>query len=456
MPSHQIFTDKDILVKLAQCLDVLSLLKWGQVNKQLSNLCNDSLINTWIKFEEYAKLYLTKHGMMDETIELMQDRNELKRCHTYISSAESKNETKPFILSETLKVYIDVMNAIIAASKTDKVMDRIMFSLVQEYDTFVSVSYPFKNDIPFSSSRRDLFSLLRQMVPIETFNPLVFGQNLDERKQYILFDLLEDNYELEKLTSVRNLASKIYLRLIEREAMRIVLNHPKVTKYNSVSYDAAGHSNKNLLLLDWDQTLYNREIARDGLHEFLISACKHFCVWIETGGYNRQEYITKLNKIDGINICGVISANNEKWRLNKWILENQWFGIDSKFENFLLIDDLWEQQASKHKFINTVIIPRVGIDRSDQHKIEHRGLDVNKVVQFLDFDKNVLSKLMQWLLQWNQYTKIKQRGSTSKFIQENGLPQLKFTLYDDDKWFFQQLLLTVDPNYKYKHLLKLK
>ena len=463
MTAAQIFTDNDIVVRVPPWLDLLSLLKCRQLNKQWFQICSDSLLNTWTKFEEYSKLYLTKHGMMDETIQRMYDSywNELKRCHLYISNTAHTQEEKPFLLNKILKRYIDVMKKIIQASKTEKVVNHVIDALVVEYNTFVSVIYP--NDISYSYKPSNLYPLLLKMVPIGTFDQLIYPckvvkdslayykSNDDKGSPYRRIRVEHSDYEW-----FRKSVAELYIHLVEKEAMRIVLTHPTVAKYNNVRYNAAGNSDKNLLLLDWDQTLYNDKTPRDGLHEFLKSACKHFCVWIETGGYDRKEYISKLNEIDGINICGVIYQNKEKWRLNKWILQNQWFGVNSKFENFLLIDDLWQQNRSKHKFINTIIVPRMAIDNSDKSRVDYNKLDINKLIEFLDFDKNVLSKLMQWLEEWNQYTNIKKHGSTTKFIQENGLPTLKFTLYDDDRWFFDQLLdyvaIMTDPNYKYKHL----
>ena len=141
MLSQQIFANNDIMEKLQPWLDLLSLLKCREVNKQWFQFWSESIINALATFEEYAKLYLTTHGMRDETVELMQTYSEaeLKRCHTYISGTESISEDeKPFLLNKILKQYIDVRNTIMAASKTDEFVDTLVDLLVKEYDTFVS------------------------------------------------------------------------------------------------------------------------------------------------------------------------------------------------------------------------------------------------------------------------------------------------------------------------------
>ena len=170
--------------------------------------------------------------------------------------------------------------------------------------------------------------------------------------------------------------------------MRIILNNKKV-----LPYFQGLKQGKNLLLLDWDETLYYSNIQRPHLVKFLKFATKYFVVLINTAGCNKEKYISKLNKMDGIHISGVISLSREKVLLNRWIQLYQWFDIDPKFSNFLLIDD---RDFGSHSSLHNIIrIP----------KFEAKNKD----------DTSLL-KLIPWLEQWHQYTNVNKIGTSCDYI----------------------------------------
>lgn len=183
-----------------------------------------------------------------------------------------------------------------------------------------------------------------------------------------------------------------YSRILEREVMRIIFSNATVKKYLDLgtSTDNINYP-KNLLLLDWDDTLYFSHLRRPPLIEFLKSATKYCVICINTAGGYLQHQVHQLNKNKGVHISGVLEISRRKEMLNQWIKRFHWYNIDETYFNFLLIDDL------------------------DQHCTNFLQVPPFKGNQ----DDDVLLKLIPWLKQWHQYTSVDKQGTTNQFIKSH-------------------------------------
>ena len=190
-----------------------------------------------------------------------------------------------------------------------------------------------------------------------------------------------------------------YEHSFEREIMRIILSNEKVSQYfdlkvncNDANCNDDEHKHgKNLLMLDWDQTLYCNNLKRPHLMEFLKCATKYCVIFINTWGCEKERKIHKLNKKEGIHISGVFNLSRRKDMFNRWIKNFHWCNIDEKHFNFLLIDDRNERCT------NFLQVPRFSGNSND----------------------DVLLKLIPWIKQWHRYTSIDKQGTTNQFIKTN-------------------------------------
>ena len=185
---------------------------------------------------------------------------------------------------------------------------------------------------------------------------------------------------------------RYYTRVVQRQIMRIILTNDQVLKYfNLKSQD--GKTQKNLLLLDWDETLYYGNKQRPHLIQFLQCVTKFCVIFINTAGCEKERYISDLNKNEGVDICGVFHKCDDKQWLNEWIKRYHWCNIDEKYLNFLLIDDQW-------RF----------------------GTNLLNIPEFQGCSKDdVLLKLIPWLEEWYKYTSIDKKGTTNQFIKSHSI-----------------------------------
>ena len=190
-----------------------------------------------------------------------------------------------------------------------------------------------------------------------------------------------------------------YERILQREIMTIMLTNKKILKFFDLKRLEKNGTQKNLLLLDWDQTLYYGNIPRPHLIKFLQCVTKFCVIFIDTAGCGKESYISELNKNDGINISGVFNICREKNWFNKWIKRYHWCNIDPKYFNFLLIDDYYKTGT------NLLNVPPFRNCRYTQHGYA--------------YDDDVLLKLIPWLQQWYKYTTIDKQGTTNQFIKHH-------------------------------------
>ena len=201
-----------------------------------------------------------------------------------------------------------------------------------------------------------------------------------------------------------------YQQFLRREIMRIILNSEKIVPFfqectatkleGTVKNEKKKleKSRKNLLLLDWDHTLYSCGCQRDHLIKFLKFVCDFCVVFIDTFGSGKEKSIKELNKAYGIHIQGVINKTGQKSALNEWIQKYGWFNIDRKYSNFLLIDDDMEWTHE-----NILHIPTFGYGERYQND-------------------TALLRLMPWLKKWHEYTNIEKIGTTHEYIMSHPSP----------------------------------
>ena len=200
-----------------------------------------------------------------------------------------------------------------------------------------------------------------------------------------------------------------YQLFLRREIMRVILTSEKIVPFFQECTAAKlegkiktektelEKSRKNLLLLDWDGTLYCCGQQSPHLIKFWKFVCDFCVVFIDTLGGKKEESIKELNKIDGIHIHGVINKTGRKCALNKWIQKYGWFNIDKNYSNFLLIDD---DKCWRHENI----------------------LHIPKFDSYDDNTDTALLKLMPWLKKWYQYTNTQKIGTTHQYIKSNPSP----------------------------------
>ena len=202
-----------------------------------------------------------------------------------------------------------------------------------------------------------------------------------------------------------------YKDFFSKEILEIVFKSDKIANNLSFMNDQHEASKKNILLLDWDDTLFftrgNRIMERPYLIEFLKFVCKNFNVFVNTAGFNKVGRISKLNKRINENenepigyILGEINGNDHKWMMNKWMRKYNWLSCQTK--EFLLLDDhccgIDNNILKIPAFGDTILYSR----QSGQRK----GLE----------DDQSLKQLIPILEEWNQYTNIDKKGNTRQFL----------------------------------------
>ena len=231
---------------------------------------------------------------------------------------------------------------------------------------------------------------------------MVIGFNDDENSR--AFDKYQNSFSFEHCYD-----------FIREEIVRIIFESSKIKEFCESKFD----QNKNLLFLDWDETLYTLypcgqprdHQPRPHLFEFLQFCCQRFNVMINTAckceSVDTNRIVPRALQLNNnsefdINISGIIHANKHKDELNCKIREHGWLGVDVKLNNFLLIDD----QPSVDAGYNGIRIPHISI-RDDQ----------------------TFPILMKWLERWDEATRNQSNTVSTPQLIQSQLGQA-FTLND--------------------------
>ena len=304
----------------------------------------------------------------------------------------------------TVKQMIEKQEKLMAALNSQKKVDQIMKALVffdkTEKSDFVSIEYPFSiiddNRYPQTCLRtRYLFSR-------KECETLFFGQSSEKQDRWSS----SSSYSLQSGLNYDML--KYHEQCLSKAIVKIILNDKNVLKYICGCDDENFSFEKNLLLLDWDETLYFWDKRRPHLIEFLKFASKHFVIFIDTAaGSQKGRYINELNNMEPeneddtkIKISGIFHLSRQKWLLN--LIFKEWSkNCDLTKEKgtnleFLLIDD-------NPQGFHSVQIPQFQGDEND----------------------NALKQLIPYLTKWNQYTNVDKIGTTSQFIKLHGRPKFE-------------------------------
>ena len=266
--------------------------------------------------------------------------------------------------------------------------------------TCIHIEYPYSI---FSRTNPPAMVRAERLRQIPVTKPSKTECDIDNNKALIFEDCFKFDDETQK---------NKYEYWCQRELIKILLTNENIVnhfKNNSISKSGIC---KNLLLLDWDNTLWCHGTIRPHSIEFLQCATKFCAIFINTAGrgerhdYNILDY---LNKQKGVYIAGIITKSRQKGWLNDWIAYYGWCNIDQKSLNFLLLDDI-DQRCT-----NFVQVPR--FSTSDYNYKED----------------DALLKLIPWLKQWHQYTTIEKRGTTNQFIRSHPIFYLK---EERDQWRF--------------------
>ena len=295
--------------------------------------------------------------------------DELVEAASNIKDALSNQESVEYIL----KNLIDVV-------KPNKIFHGLQaLSQPNDDDTFISIEFPHSvidiGRFPRTKIRADILFGIAGIEDCDMKNYLV-GFQAKQRNRWQQIE-----YELSIWDAQYN------DRVLQREIMRIILTNDKVLEYFNLK-SQNGKKEKNLLLLDWDETLYHHNIQRPHLIQFLQCVTKFCVIFINTAGCGKEQYIRDLNQHEGVDICGIFNLSRRKQWLNEWIKRYHWCNIDEKHLNFLLIDD--------------------------DLKI---GTNLLNAPEFKGCSKDdVLLKLIPWLEEWYKYTTTNKKGTTNQYI----------------------------------------
>ena len=218
--------------------------------------------------------------------------------------------------------------------------------------TCIHIEYPYSI---FSQTNPPI---MRTRLTAETLQKSVTKPNkmecdIDDNKALIFEDCFDFDDETQK---------DKYEYWFEREIMKILLTNEKIANHLNNNLISKGGICKNLLLLDWDNTLSGYRSVRPHLIEFLQCATKFCVIFINTAGCGEMydlRILDYLNKQKGVYISGIITKSRRKGWLNDWIAYYGWCNIDQKSLNFLLLDDI-NQHCT-----NFVQVPR--FDTSDHN-----------------------------------------------------------------------------------------
>ena len=321
--------------------------------------------------------YIKKTDDKDEMIKSIDSRIQLlEDMENKLRNLLNKNEECIGYIMDNL-VYIVKQDTDPDANKLTK--HKLTTSNKYDPQTFITIEYPYsitsRHTHPHTVITADqLLSLAGLTQQNETMHN--YFAEFDQKKwmQGKLFEFCLDYSQ-----------RCYYEQNLEREVMKIILSNAKVLEYFDLTLN-----NKNLLLLDWDRTLYCFNSQRPHLIEFLKCATKYCVIFINT--WSKQAWnIHELNQNEGIHISGVFNLSRKKSLFNQWIKNFHWCNIDKQYLNFLLIDDRNERCT------NFLHVPKFEGDENDE----------------------VLLKLIPWLKQWHQYTSVDKQGTTNQFIKSN-------------------------------------
>ena len=302
---------------------------------------------------------------------------------------ESGNKITNMLSNQACVEYI--LNELVDIVKPDKILHGLeALKQPNDGDTFLSIEFP---DSVISTSRMPRTKISAAMLLD------LAGLKYGDMKNYFV------GFQEQKHIGIRDIEYSLgydekqyYELLLEREIMRIILTNDKVLKYFDLkTQNDQDLKQKNLLLLDWDETLYHENrygtlcYYRPHLIKFLQCVTKFCVIFINTVGFDKEWYIRDLNENEGVRICGVFSRSRGKGWLNERIKRYHWCNIDEKHFNFLLIDD--------YRII---------------------GPNVLMIPQFKGCLKDdVLLKLSSWLEKWYKYTTIDKQGTTNQFMKSH-------------------------------------